>query len=42
MTELWKRSAGELAALVANKKVSSVEVIDAHLAHLNLVDADGC
>jgi amidase len=38
MTELWKRSAKELAALIANKKVSSVEVIDAHLARINAVN----
>ena len=38
MTELWKRSAEELAALIANKTVSSVEVIDAHLARINAVN----
>jgi amidase len=38
MTELWKRSAKELAALIANKKVSSVEVIDAHLARIKAVN----
>jgi amidase len=38
MTELWRRSAKELAALIANKKVSSVEVIDAHLARIKAVN----
>jgi len=38
MTEIWKRSAQELAALIANKKVSSVEVIDAHLARIKAVN----
>jgi len=38
MTELWKRSAKELAALIANKKVSSIEVIDAHLARIEAVN----
>jgi amidase len=38
MTELWKRSAKELAALIANKKVSSVEVIDAHFARIKAVN----
>jgi amidase len=34
MTELWKRSAKELAALIASKQVSSAEVVDAHLARI--------
>jgi len=38
MTELWRRSAKELAALIANKTVSSVEIIDAHLARINAVN----
>ncbi len=38
MTELWKRSAQELAALIANKKASSVEIVDAHLARIEAVN----
>ena len=38
MTELWKRSAKELAALIANKKASSVEIVDAHLARIGAVN----
>lgn len=38
MAELWKRSAKELAALIANGKVSSIEVIDAHLARIEAVN----
>ncbi len=38
MTELWKRSAQELAALIANKKASSVEIVDAHLARIGAVN----
>ena len=38
MTELWKRSAKELAALIANKKASSVEIVDAHLARIEAVN----
>jgi amidase len=38
MTELWKRSAEKLAALIADRKVSSVEVIDAHLARIEAVN----
>ncbi len=30
-TELWRHGAGELAAMIANKEVSSREVVDAHL-----------
>ena len=38
MTELWKRSAKELAALIASKQVSSAEVVDAHLARIKAVN----
>ena len=38
MTELWKRSAKELAALIASKQVSSAEVVDAHLARIEAVN----
>ncbi len=38
MTELWKRSVQELAALVASKQVSSTEVIDAHLSRIEAVN----
>jgi amidase len=39
MTELWQQSASELAAMIAGKEVSSVEVIDAHLARIEQVNA---
>jgi amidase len=38
MTELWKRSAKELAAFVASKQVSSTEVVDAHLSRIEVVN----
>jgi len=38
MTELWKRSAKELAALIASRKASSAEVVDAHLARIEAVN----
>ncbi|MFA5941345.1 MAG: amidase [Sinimarinibacterium sp.] len=38
MTQLWQRSAQELAALIANKTVSSREVVDAHLARIEAVN----
>ena len=38
MTELWKRSAKELAALIASKQASSAEVVDAHLARIEAVN----
>ena len=38
MNELWRKSAGELATLIANKTVSSVEVIAAHLARIDEVN----
>ena len=38
MTELWQQSASELAAMIAGKEVSSVEVIDAHLSRIEQVN----
>src|SRR5262249_59029451 len=38
MTELWQQTASELAAMIAGKEVSSVEVIDAHLARIEAVN----
>jgi amidase len=38
MTELWRRSAGELAAAIAAREVSSAEVVDAHLARIEAVN----
>ena len=38
MQELWRRSAGELARLVATKDVSSAEVVEAHLARIEAVN----
>lgn len=38
MTELWQRGAGELAAMIATRQVSSAEVIDAHLARIAAVN----
>jgi len=34
MAELWRRSAGELAALIARGEVSSSEVVEAHLSRI--------
>lgn len=39
MTELWRRSASELAALIASKQVSATEVVDAHLARIDAVNS---
>jgi amidase len=38
MSDLWRRSASELAALIARKEVSSREVIEAHLARIAAVN----
>jgi amidase len=38
MDELWRRGAGELAAMIAGKEVSSAEVIDAHLTRIGDVN----
>ena len=34
MTELWRRTAGELAGMIARGEVSSAEVVEAHLARI--------
>src|SRR5205823_724213 len=34
MTELWRRSAIELAGLIALREASSAEVVEAHLARI--------
>ena len=39
MTELWRRSASELATLIASKQVSATEVVDAHLARIDAVNS---
>ena len=36
--ELWRRSALELAAAIRGKEVSSVEVVEAHLARIDEVN----
>lgn len=36
--ELWRRGAGELAALIKSKQVSSVEVVQAHLDRIEAVN----
>jgi amidase len=38
MNELWRKSAGELASLIAGRKVSSAEVVEAHLARITAVN----
>ena len=38
MSDLWRRSASELAALIARKDVSSREVVEAHLARIAAVN----
>ena len=38
MSELWRRSASELAALIARKEASSREVVEAHLARIAAVN----
>ena len=38
MTQLWKRSAKELADLIASKKTSSVEVVESHLQRIEAVN----
>jgi amidase len=39
MTDLWRRSASELATLIANKEVSASEVVDAHLERIEAVNS---
>ncbi len=36
--ELWRRGAGELAALIRDREVSSVEVVQAHLDRIEAVN----
>jgi amidase len=38
MTELWRRSAIELAGLIARREASASEVVDAHLARIDAVN----
>lgn len=38
MSELWRRGAGELAAMIARKEVSSREVVEAHLERIHVVN----
>src|SRR3954454_22524287 len=38
MGELWEFGAGELAAMIRAKQVSSVEVVEAHLARIDAVN----
>jgi amidase len=38
VNELWRKSASELAALIAGRKVSSAEVVEAHLARIEAVN----
>lgn len=38
MTELWRRRAVDLAAMLAAGEVSAREVLDAHLARIEAVD----
>jgi amidase len=38
MNELWRKSAGELASLIASGKTSSTQVIEAHLARIEAVN----
>ena len=40
MNELNKKSAGELAALIKVKQVSSTEVVEAHLKRIEEVNPD--
>ena len=37
-TELWSKSALELAAMIAGREVSSREVVEAHLARIDAVN----
>jgi amidase len=38
MSELWRRGAGELAAMIASREVSSREVVAAHLERIHAVN----
>ncbi len=39
MTELWRRGAGELAAMIASREVSSLDVVESHLARIAAVNS---
>ena len=36
--ELWRKGAGELAAMIRGREVSSVEVVQAHLDRIDAVN----
>jgi amidase len=38
MSEIWQLSATELAQRIARRELSSVEVVDAHLARIDAVN----
>src|SRR5690242_11668954 len=38
--ELWRRTAGELAAMIAKQEVSSAEVVEAHLARIDALNPE--
>jgi amidase len=38
MGEIWRMSATELAQRIAKRELSSVEVVDAHLARIDAVN----
>ena len=38
MQDLWRLSAGDLARNIASKQVSSLEVVEAHLARIEAVN----
>ena len=38
MSEIWQLSASELAQRIARRQLSSVEVVDAHLARIDAVN----
>src|SRR5271168_5373124 len=38
MTDLWRRSASELARMIAARETTSAEVVDAHLARIDAVN----
>jgi amidase len=38
MTDLWRRSAADLASMIAAREVSSAEVVEAHLARIEAVN----
>ena len=38
MGDLWRLGAGELAQMISRREVTSVEVVDAHLARIDAVN----